>query len=128
MSTEIASIGNTGKHSDVTLDVTQFCCFGESVGLQITQGSSQNGGLGYIQLSRRDAYLLIIELSKWIKTTARADAEKMTKTIADLKIKHRMILHEAVDCERFIMDLKIIEIPLFLLGDDALSTTEESTT
>ena len=125
MSTKIASISNTGKRSDTPLDITQMCCFNESAGLQITQGESENGGLGYIQLSRRDAYLLIIALSKWIKATAKADAEKLARTIDELKIEKGTRLGEAVECERFIGDLDVIKIPLFLLGDDTLSTNEE---
>ena len=69
MSTRIDIIENSGGKYRATLDITQFYG-GDKHGpmLQITQGfggTGTNDGPGYIQLTKRDAQLLMKALIKW---------------------------------------------------------------
>ena len=93
MSTELVTIQDTGVNgSDLTL--TSFYGGKPGIMVQLTQDSQ------YVQLTVKDCYKLTIELFKFIK---------------DQELKNT-IFQEAVECEHFISDLKLIEIPLRLLS------------
>ena len=71
MANKIKTIKNTGKRKH-ELDITEFFG-GKEKGemIQITQGLG--GDLdepGFIQLTQRDTYLIIIELTKWLQKNA----------------------------------------------------------
>lgn len=116
MSTEIGKILNTGKNKN-EINLTSFDG-GDKNGimLQITQGF---GGLpdepGFIQLTPKDAYLLISEIAQWLKMVAGEKAERLKILMEENKELQKTVLKDAVECEHFISDLKILEIPLKLL-------------
>jgi hypothetical protein len=51
-----------------------------------------------------------------LKSEAERKAEKLQKQIDDNEILKKTLLKDAVECERFISELKIIDLPLTLLG------------
>lgn len=117
MSTEREIIENTGRKS-VDLTVTEYWGGDKNgVMLQLTQGLG--GGEdepGYIQLTKIDAYQMLISVSKWLQNRADADADELQRKIFANEQLRDTIFQDAVDCAHFIEDLKIIEIPLRLLG------------
>jgi len=120
MSTELKTIENTGRKG-VDLQFTSFWG-GKEKGLmiQVTQGLGgtiigREGDPGFILLTIEDAYNTSIELIKWIKNTTHDRAETLKKEIKKHKELENTLIGEAVDCEKFIADLKIIELPVRLL-------------
>ncbi|WP_295667774.1 hypothetical protein [uncultured Mucilaginibacter sp.] len=93
------------------LNFVTFCSSGKrkEVSIQIT------GDKGYIQLNELECYKTIQILTRFLKERSSAKAEKLRKEIAANKLLEKTIFQDAVECERFIQDLKIIEIPLRLL-------------
>lgn len=120
MSTEISTIKETGRNRDHELNITQFSSK-NGLMLQLTQGfgctelRKDFDEPGFIQLSITDAYKLIVELTKWIKSESERRAESLKKTIQEYKYLEKTIIKDAVECERFIRDLEILDIPLMLL-------------
>ncbi len=121
MSTDIAELNNTGKDDNLL----QFTQFSNEKGLllQLTQGFGGASAMkqldtdepGYITLSMRDAYETIGILTNWIKEVSHAKAEALTVQIeADSRLR-KTIFSDAVECERFIADLKILDVPISLL-------------
>jgi len=109
MSTELVTIQDTGVNgSDLTL--TSFYGGKPGIMVQLTQDSQ------YVQLTVRDCYKLTIELANFIKDQTRCEAEKLQKKIDEDQELKNTILQDAVECEHFISDLKLIEIPLRLLS------------
>jgi hypothetical protein len=121
MSTDIAVIANTGTDGNELV----FTSFGGSKGatIQLTQGFGGAAGMapidrdevGHIQLTVLDAYKTIKVLADWIKQTTERRAIKLQEEIdknAELK---ETIFMDAVKCQRFIKDLKVLEVPLQLL-------------
>jgi len=120
MSTELKTIENTGVKG-VDLTITRFWGGNKRGGMvQLTQGL---GGLfigrvddpGFIQLTVKDAYHVIVELTNWVKSVASDQAKALQVEINEKKELKKTILQEAVDCEKFIDNLEVIEIPLRLL-------------
>ena len=111
---------NTGR-GDREITVTKHWG-GQEKGqmVQITQGFAGLISLpeepGFIQLTTRDAYILIAILTNWLKETAHSRAEKLSLAIKENQALQKTVIHEAIECESFIQDLKILEIPLRLLG------------
>ena len=118
MSTNIATVKTTGRNGDADLVFTEFSSR-QGCMLQITQGLGtqiNNDTPGFIQLTPRDAYLLLQKVALWLKNTAHEKAKKLEEQIErDTELK-KTIFQDAVECEHFIADLKLIEIPLQLLG------------
>jgi len=86
--------------------------------IQLTQGFGtiiNADEPGFILLTVKDAYDVSIELIKWIKNVTHDRAETLKKEIKKHKELENTIIGEAVDCEKFIEELKIIEIPVRLL-------------
>ena len=70
MSTEIATIKNTGREGNRDLDFTQFAGK-RGISIQITQGlaspfADRNDEPGFIQLTKDEAYETIDVLMKWL--------------------------------------------------------------
>lgn len=119
MSTQIAVINGTGRARDAALQLNRFWG-GDAAGemLQLTQGFGTEFGPdepGFIQLTPSDAYRLIGELARWLKTDSQARAQRIREEIAKCHALEKTIISEAVECERFIAELQVIEIPLRLL-------------
>lgn len=120
MTTELSTIKSTGRNK-VDLSITQFMGNKELM-VQITQGfgctnlNHDGDEPGFIHLTVSDAYKVIQELSKWIKQRAGEDAADLRGRIKECKELEKTIIKDAVDCERFINELEILEIPLRLLG------------
>lgn len=118
MSSHFKTIKDTGKdRRDLTLTSTFG---GDSFGemLQITQGLGSIVNFdepGFIQLSIKDAYNLTISLSEWIKSSCSHRASLLQKEIAKNTALQKTIFADAVECERFISDLKVLELPIYLL-------------
>jgi hypothetical protein len=73
MSTEIAIIPRTGT-DDVPLQITQFCGPSKKgIMLQLTQGTGGMDCPGYIQLTRHDAWQLMIQLAYFAYQTQRGE-------------------------------------------------------
>lgn len=119
MSTRLKTIENTGR-KNVDLDISEYWGGKEKKQmLQITQGlgtAIDNDEPGFIQLTTRDVYYLVIELTKWIQKRSHEKKEYLLKEIQEHKYLEKTICKDAVDCERFISSLDNIEIPLRLLG------------
>ena len=119
MGIEFSSIENTGRKA-VDLSLKAFYGgndFGEM--LQLTQGLGSvinNDEPGFIQLTIFDTYRLISKLAEWIKDSSHKKALKIQAEIDKHEEMKGTIFEEAVKCEKFISDLKILEIPLYLLG------------
>ena len=68
MSTELASIPNTGTHN-VPLYITEFCGpIKHGLMLQLTQEDEEEYHPRYIQLTETDAIQLMVRLEEWIYT------------------------------------------------------------
>lgn len=119
MTIERKTLKNTGW-KDVDLQFTSFLGPEEKGQmLQITQGLGtqvNNDEPGFIQLTRMDAYRLLNEVAEWIKDTAEDDANKLAEQIAKDRRLKDTIFQDAVDCQHFISDLKVLEVPLRLLS------------
>ena len=117
------TIKNTGIKG-VDLNINTFHAGGKKGPMvQVTQGFAGSPALspaedepGFIQLTTRDMYFLVIELTKRLKENTSLEADKIKEKIANDKALQKTIFRDAVDCEHFIADLKIIEIPLRLLS------------
>lgn len=122
MSTELAVIKNTGKKGNTDLTVTSF--YGhKGIMVQLTQGfggalDSNVDEPGFIQLSMVDSYKVAIELLKFVKEQSKVRAKNLDDEIAKNESLRDTIIKDAVDCEHFINDLKLLEVPVWLLGDD----------
>ena len=117
MTKEIGFIKNTGIKK-VDLTITSFYGgISEGEMVQITQGIGTSDEPGFIQLTPRDTYLLISKLAVWIKEISAKKAASLQQEIDNHKELQKTVFDEAVKCERFIEDLKILEVPLYLLGD-----------
>ena len=118
MSTEIGLIKNSGKDGKADLDLTVFYG-GDAKGemIQLTQGFGIDlDEPGFIQLTPRDAYQLIGRLAEWLKDVARGKAADLEKAVERNKDLQKTLVKDAIECERFIAELKIIDVPLLLLG------------
>ncbi len=133
MSEKICTIKNTGKRAvklhteelDAGADL-DFTAFAGPQGrmIQLTQGFGGGAALtsldvdevGHIQLTIRDAYETIESLANWIKDETEHKAITIQKQIDSDKALHKTIFKDAVDCQHFIEDLKILKLPLRLLG------------
>lgn len=119
MSTELNPIKDTGKNRDALMKLTEF--FGGKRGgvmLQVTQGLGARINLdtpGFIQLTTLDAYKLIIAISEWLQKTSESKASELSERISQDKVLQKTVLKDAVECQRFIASLKLLEIPLRLL-------------
>ena len=116
MSTEIKNI-NTQKGD---LQFTQF-----SGGIQLTQGFggttmgyNNNDEPGFIQLSPIEVYKTIQILAQWLKEMTAKKAEELRAEIIKDQRLRKTIIKDAVDCQHFIEDLKVIEIPVRLLSSN----------
>ena len=122
MSTDLKTIKNTGKDK-VDLTITAF---GSKRGpmIQLTQGfggacaltSLDTDEVGHIQLTIADAYQVIRELSIWIKDETKRKADQLQVKINNDERLKKTIFEDAVKCQHFIDDLKVLEIPLRLWG------------
>ena len=110
MSTEIRN-----EYGDHRLQLTQYYG-GKDTGIciQLT-GLNCDGEVGFVGMSVRDAYETAIELVGWIKTVASMRAEKLRDEIAKNKELERTIFSEAAECEHWVRDLRMLDIPLRLL-------------
>jgi hypothetical protein len=123
MSKELKTVSNTGKNNS-DLQVTSFMAKDKPM-IQLTQGFGgcaaisqlDTDEVGFIQLSILDAYKVIIELTSWIKIETERKAAILQEKIEKDKRLQQTIFEDAVECQHFIDDLKMIEIPLTLLGD-----------
>jgi len=101
MSTEIGQIGN--------INFTRFGSGNGELSLQIT------GPNGYIQINNAECYKAVCIMAEFLKYNSSQKALKIHKRITDDKTLEKSILKDAIECERFIQDLKILEIPVRLL-------------
>lgn len=107
MSTNIVTIETSAED----LSFTQF--YGgeiRNICIQLTQGEK-----GYIALNKRDTYRTINILTEWLKKVSHNEADRLQEKINHDKILMSTIVQEALDCEKFIQDLDIIDMPLRLL-------------
>jgi len=118
MSIERASIPNTGR-TGAELGITEFHGPHDATMIQLTQGFGSEIGPdepGFIHLSANDAYRLMGALATWVKELAERKAEDYRAAIAENKALEKTIVKDAVECEHYIADLKVLDIPLRLLG------------
>jgi hypothetical protein len=88
--------------------------------LQITQGFANAPGAGpdepgFIDLTARDAYLVALELLCFVKERAAIRASALRQQIVETSELQKTVFSDAADCERFIADLKIADVPIMLL-------------
>lgn len=117
MSNLRATINNSGRNNNSDLDFTEFASE-QGLMLQITQGLGtqiDNDTPGFIQLTQQDAYYLIQLVAEWLKEINYNKAEKLREQIEKYKELEKTIFQDAVECEHFISDLKVLDIPLRLL-------------
>lgn len=122
MSTMVKAIKHTGGKYDADLQFTQF--FGGSlygVMMQLSQGLGgadvgAGDSPGYVQLTPKDAYLVIVHLTEWLKAVAVDKAEHIKTEIANNKQLQTTILSEAAEMGKFISDLEILNVPMAVLG------------
>ncbi len=113
MSTELETI----KFDKRDLEIIEYWG-GKEFGamLQLTQGSGVGPDEpGFIQVTQVDAYKLIIKMAEWLKTRAASRAGELRESIAADKALEKTLTKDAVDCEHFIADLRILKLPLRLL-------------
>lgn len=111
MSTEI-----TEEYGEHRLTLTQYWG-GDEKGLCIQlNGENCDRKTGHVGMTVRDAYDTAMELVKWIQSVAEEEADSLRDTIAKHKELERTIFSEAVECQHWIADMKILDIPLSLLG------------
>ena len=111
MGTEIATILKTDKEGR-ELDIKRC---GSMV--QITQGlGTVSDEPGFIRLTPRDAYQLISVLATWLQQVSNDEVQKLEEAIKQNREMRDTIIYDTVKCARFIQDLKILEVPLRLLG------------
>ncbi len=123
----LCTLRGTGKtdHEQNGLDLS-FASFAGSQGkmVQLTQGFGGAAAMrsldvdepGYIQLTIKDAYEVLGVLAEWIKEETGNKAEQLQRKIDDNEALKKTIFKDAVECQHFIDDLKILEIPISLLG------------
>jgi hypothetical protein len=102
------------------LTFTQHAGPERRVMLQLTQGCANAPGSGpdepgFIDLSAREAYLVAIELLKFVKDRSSASAAHLRSEIAKTSVLAHTVFADAADCEHFIAELKIADIPTILL-------------
>lgn len=113
MSTERAVIVSA-LHGKIS--ITQYrSMLGQAIQITHQENLGNTDAPGFVQLTPLDAYRVIVELTKWLKDNAKANADNIQKQIdANIALKNT-ILQDAVNCEKFIRELDIIEVPLRLL-------------
>jgi len=120
MSREFKIITNTGRTASRTLSLQVFCGPNQKPMLQLTQGfanvSDDPDEPGFVQLSVIDAYKLTLGLCEWVQATTRERAKELGAEIARNEALRKTVLQDAIDCGRFIDDLKLIEVPVRLLA------------
>ena len=123
MSSVITKLENTGrKNKNNKGNVLEFTSFwGGKSGqmIQLTQGFGCSQQLnidepGYIQLTILDAYKVINILTNWIKDKTKNKADILQLEIDKNKELKKTILKNIIECQQFIDDLKVLEIPLIL--------------
>ena len=102
MSTDVAEFNG--------IRLTQFNAGFNKLSLQITDNHDR-----YIHINKQDTYLLIVALTKWIQEQAIKDKKRIQTIIAENKELEQTVLQVAVDCEKFIEQLELINVPLKLL-------------
>lgn len=120
MSREIGKIENTGGRLHTELGLSEFSGGVEGGRmLQLTQGFGTNAEHpdepGFLQLTQGDVYSLMLKLGTWLKACTENRRKQIEGEIAKYEVLKKTICQDAVECERFIQDLKILEIPLRLL-------------
>ncbi len=94
------------------VEIAQFCGKNNTMCVQVY---STFGTGSYIHLDKLQTYQVVVELTKWLKDQAFRDKERIAKLIEENKLLEKTIYAEAVACEHYISDLKLIEIPIRLL-------------
>jgi hypothetical protein len=79
--------------------------------LQISQGEN-----GFIQLDVLDCYKLINEIVNFIKIDSDKNAQALQIQINKNRNMEKTMFQEAVNCERFISSLELLEVPIRLLN------------
>lgn len=116
MSSQYSIIEKTGKKSQADLVLTTFFGGNDGTMVQLTQGLGMNPDEpGYIQLTYVDTYRVIQQLTQWLKDQSAAKVTYLKKLIQENKELERTIFKDAVECEHFIAELKVLEIPVRLL-------------
>jgi hypothetical protein len=124
MSTELSVI--TGNRPDISF-TNYFGGKEKGEMLQISQGLGTQldpDEPGFIQLTTLEAYQVIGHIANWLKEKTRNEAKKISSLISRQKELEKTILKDAVDCEHFIQDLKMLEIPVRLLS--SIDTTTQA--
>lgn len=116
MSEELSTIENTGGSRQALLQITQYYG-GQTYGamLQLTQGIGAYDTPGFIQLTYQDTYYLIQELTQWLKDESMRRREKIKALIKEHQELEHTIFKDAIECEHFIADLKVLDVPVRLL-------------
>ena len=117
MTIRINTIQKSGKR-DSSLELTQFYG-GDKYGpmLQLTQGSGVDpDDPTFIHLTVQDTYQLIQHLTQWVQTLSARESIILGDKIKADKILAGTLWEEAVKCEHFIQELRILEMPLRLLN------------
>ena len=120
MSTQIDTITKSGvKGTELTFVQSKGP---KGVMIQLTQGLGgscltplSEDEPSYIQLTMLDAYKTIDILAKWLKAVTEHKAAALQKEIDKNEQLKATILKDAVECQHFISDLKVLEIPIQLL-------------
>ena len=116
MSSEYSVIKQTGKKSQADLTLTTFSGGDDGAMVQLTQGFGMaHDEPGFIQLTYVDTYRVIQQLTQWLKDQSAARMEYFQKLIQENTELERTVFQDAVECERFIAELQVLEIPVLLL-------------
>lgn len=119
MSSTFKMLENTGKTSDRNLSFSTSCGPNGKQILQLTQGFGSLVGPdepGCVQLSVQDTYRVLAILAEWLKYQTEKRASKFAEEIEKNRELEKTILKDAVNCQNFISDLKVLEIPVRLLS------------
>lgn len=119
MSSEFKVLENTGKTSELSLSFSTSCGPNGKQILQLTQGFGSLIGPdepGYVQLSVQDTYRVVVVLVEWLKYQTEKRASLLSEEIKKNKELQKTIFQDAVNCQHFISDLKVLEIPVRLLS------------
>jgi hypothetical protein len=104
MSTELALIG----------DMRVVRMYDGRLGTVVVIGS--NSGKAAVVLTASDVYELIVVLTEHLQWMAERKAKEYEEKIKKYREMQDTVFQEAAECERFIRDLRLLELPLALLG------------
>ena len=125
MSTDICTIKNTGSRN-VDLSLTRYWGGEKGICVQIT-GETEEGSIGYVQLSVQDIISLVPLLQEYIvKPEAERKNKEADRLIKEHKDLKKSIVSDVRDVSRMLSEIKPYELAsLLLYGKQEIDFDEE---